>query len=253
MDPAVWSTGQVATRAGCSVQQVRDLERLGVIPPAQRAANGYRHFGTRHVLALRAYRNLAHAVGPVRARTVMRGLDAVTLPEAVAAVTELHTELARAREGALAARRALAAIRAESITDPDPAGVTGDDALTITELAGALGVRTSTLRFWESEGLLRPERVTRRHARSYPPSAARDARIVAALRSAGYRIPDVRRAMAAVHGFDTNTAAGLGDPAAALERRLESLAAQMLALLHAGTDLAALLESAPAPRAAMGG
>ena len=33
--------------------------------------------------------------------------------------------------------------------------------MTITELAAALGVRASTLRFWEQEGLVSPDRVTR--------------------------------------------------------------------------------------------
>ena len=35
-------TADVARATGYSLQQVRDLERLGVIPPAERAGNGYR-------------------------------------------------------------------------------------------------------------------------------------------------------------------------------------------------------------------
>ncbi|UFU08456.1 MerR family transcriptional regulator [Ruania halotolerans] len=237
---AALSTAQIADRAGCSVQQVRDLERLGVLPPADRAANGYRQFGARHVLALHAYGDLASAVGPVRARRVMSTLSSHALPEAVATIAALHLELVAARTEALMAQRALAATQAAS---ESPADADADaDAMTITELAGALGVRASTLRFWEREDLLVPERVTRRRARLYPPAAVRDARIVAALRAAGYRIPDVREAMVALH-----TAAAVGDPGAVLERRLQSLAEQMLALLRAGTDLAALLEHAPPP------
>ena len=64
--------------------------------------------------------------------------------------------------------------------------------MTITELAAALGVRTSTLRFWEQEGLAVPERVTTLRARQYGTGAIREARIVAALRSSGYCVPGVR-------------------------------------------------------------
>jgi DNA-binding transcriptional MerR regulator len=61
-----YTTGELAAVAGCSVQQIRDLERLGVIPPAERQSNGYRRFTAVHLTALRAYRGLVTAVGPSR-------------------------------------------------------------------------------------------------------------------------------------------------------------------------------------------
>ncbi|MEX2970149.1 MerR family DNA-binding transcriptional regulator [Streptomyces sp. C184] len=42
-------TVDVARRAGYSVQQVRNLERDGVLPPATRTAAGYRRYGELHV------------------------------------------------------------------------------------------------------------------------------------------------------------------------------------------------------------
>ena len=106
-------TTDVARAAGCSVQQVRDLEALGVLPPAGRSANGYRAFGDEHVLALRAYRGLASAVGPVVARRVLRDARSLPLDEAASLVSRLHVTLTREREEALAARRALLVVRAE--------------------------------------------------------------------------------------------------------------------------------------------
>ena len=49
-------TTDVARESGYSAQQVRDLERLGVIPAARRSGNGYRSYTPLHVRALRAYR-----------------------------------------------------------------------------------------------------------------------------------------------------------------------------------------------------
>ncbi|MFD4992519.1 MerR family transcriptional regulator [Cellulosimicrobium cellulans] len=249
-------TADVARAAGGSVQQVRDLEALGVLPPADRSTNGYRAFGDEHVLALRAYRGLASAVGPVVARRVLRDARSLPLDEAASLVSGLHVTLSRERDEALAARRALLAIRAEGDgAAGSPGGTTAGTAepdgsvLTITGLAAALGVRASTLRFWEHEGLLAPERVTSRtgavSARRYPPAAVREARVVAALRAAGYRVPEVRHAIDALRGATGPT--DVADPLAALDARLAALARRTLALLEAGHDVARLLARVPGP------
>jgi DNA-binding transcriptional MerR regulator len=246
-------TADVARAAGCSVQQVRDLEALGVLPPAGRSANGYRAFGDEHVLALRAYRGLATAVGPVVARRVLRATRSLPRDAAASLVSGLHVTLAREREEALAARRALLAIRSEghgatgAPGDTPTAAETDASVLTITELAAALGVRASTLRFWEHEGLLAPERVASRtgavSARRYPAAAVREARVVAALRAAGYRVPDVRHAIDALRG--ATGPADVADPLAALDARLDAIARRTLALLEAGHDVARLLTRVP--------
>ncbi|MFE9233155.1 MerR family transcriptional regulator [Cellulosimicrobium funkei] len=258
--PRVLRTSDVARATGWSVQQVRDLEALGVLPPAGRSPNGYRTFGDEHVLALRAYRGLATAVGPVVARAVLRDVRTLPLPDAAARVGALHVTLARERDEALVARRALLAIRAEGgptgETGPDeggpsgnvPAGAAGDedDVLTITGLAAALGVRASTLRHWEREGLVAPERVATRAgthgARAYPPAAVREARITAALRSAGYPVPAVRETIAALRRLDD-----VAPTLAALDARLDAIARRTVALLAAGSDVARLLTGATEP------
>lgn len=228
------TTASVAAATGYSVQQIRDLEALGVLPPAPRAANGYRVFTGEHVRVLRSYRDLALAVGPVRARSTLR--DVRTLPgeEALAQLSSLHVGLVREREDALAAQEALLAIRDEAFAETAP---TSEDTMTISELAGALGVRTSTLRFWEKEGLVAAERVDGRMgaARRYPLAAIREARIAAALRAAGYRIPEVRETIGALRGFHR-----LEDPLSALEERVGAIAMRMSALLRAGAELARL-------------
>ncbi|MEU3661437.1 MerR family transcriptional regulator [Streptomyces sp. NPDC032940] len=229
-------TVDVARESGYSVQQVRDLERLGVIPPATRAGNGYRSYTAVHVQALRAYRGLAHAVGPVEARRTLAELRTGPIAKAASAVGAVHVRLARERDEALRAQEALRAIRTEADTGEfEHEG----DAMTITELAGALGVRPSALRFWEEEGLVVPERVTSLRARRYGLSAIRAARIVAALRASGYGIPAVRDVIGSLHGLE-----GREEAQRVLGRRLDQIAERTVALLRAGTDLAAVVMSA---------
>jgi DNA-binding transcriptional MerR regulator len=194
------------------------------------------------VLAVRAYRGLATAVGPVVARETLREVRSLPLDEAAALISALHRELSREREDALEAQRALRLIAAEP---GDSAGGAerraGEDSMTITELAGALGVRASTLRFWEEADLVAPERVTslaaRRYpARRYPPTAIREARITAALRAAGYRIREVQATIASIRRLDD-----LDSPLETLRARLDTIARKTLALLDAGTDITALI------------
>ena len=242
MTSARLTTSAVAAASGYSVQQVRDLESRGVIAPAVRAANGYRAFAASHVRELSAYRDLARAVGPALARRTMRDLRSLPADEAVALVGDLHARIGTERTQALAARAALLAIEAEAATDAAP--VEGD-AMTIGELAQALGVRTSTLRYWEQVGLVSPERIATRAgtARRYPLPAIREARITAALRAGGYRIPDVQRAIGAVRELGD-----VADPLAALDARLAAIADRALALLRAGAVLADLVSTRPGRR-----
>jgi DNA-binding transcriptional MerR regulator len=253
-------TADVARESGYSLQQVRDLERLGVIPPAVRAPNGYRAYTAAHVRALRAYRGLASAAGPVDARRLLATTFAAPqgdpaelgtrLADAAAAIGAVHVRLARERDEALRAREALRAIQAEAVATVAPAGDPTDavpdragDTMTITELAAALGVRTSTLRFWEQEGLAVPDRVTTLRARQYGTGAIQEARIVAALRSSGYGIPAVRDVVATLREVD-GVADGPVQAERILDRRLDLIAARTVALLRAGADLAAVLDEA---------
>ncbi|WP_406131147.1 MerR family transcriptional regulator [Streptomyces sp. NBC_00989] len=235
-------TADVARESGYSVQQVRDLERLGVIPPATRSSNGYRSYAPPHVNALRAYRGLAGAVGPVVARQLLAELRTATITEAASAINEVHVRLAREREEALRAQQALHAIRAEADTPEwEQDSERDSDAMTITELSRALGVRPSTLRFWEQEGLVTPERVTSLRARRYDLPAIRTARIVTALRSAGYGVPAVREIVASLRQLD-----GAEEAQRVLRERLDRIALRTVGLLHAGADLAAVVTAAAA-------
>jgi DNA-binding transcriptional MerR regulator len=232
------TTAAVASAAGYSAQQVRDLEARGVIPVAARSPSGYRRFSAEHIRGLRAYRDLAYAVGPVDARRSMRDIRLLPRDRAAALICKLHAKLGTERDQALAARHALESISEEATTDAKPVD---DDSMTITELSQALGVRASTLRFWEQVGLVAPDRVVTRAgtARRYSLTAIREARITAALRAGGYRVPDVQRAITAIRELGDAS-----DSLAALDARLDDIASRTLALLRTGSHLAEIIESA---------
>ncbi|WP_435748362.1 MerR family transcriptional regulator [Microbacterium sp. PMB16] len=233
MNPQVRSltTAQLGGLVGYSTQQVRDLERLRIIPPAERGANGYRRYAEPHAVALHAYRSLAAAIGPVPARRLMPRLLDGTVDAAAEQLDELHASLAQER------RRVTEALRGLEVAVEESADVFRDeDAMTIGELAQALGVRASALRHWEREGLIHPLRTEAPVARSYGARAVTEARIVAALRSGGYGIPSISGIL-----DQLRSQALTADAQRMLTDRLAALTERSVALLAAAGDLHRLL------------
>jgi DNA-binding transcriptional MerR regulator len=230
-------TVDVARRAGYSVQQIRDLEHDGVLPPAERSGAGYRAFSEAHVHAALAYRALAAGTGPVEAKRLVRAAhrspDSELLTLLDAAHARLHTER---RELALAVHAA-GAIASEPIGPTTPA-----DGMSVSELAGALGVRPSTLRHWDAEGLVVPGRSRSQRARVYSPADVRDARIVQQLRRAGYRIAALAQLLPELRGARRRE-----DLLAALALREAGITARSRALLQGAAALSALLDAAQRP------
>ncbi|MFI7613676.1 MerR family transcriptional regulator [Nonomuraea terrae] len=183
-------TADIARRTGYSVQQIRNLERDGVLPPVGRTPTGYRIYGDPHVHAVLAYRALAAGTGPVEAKRIMRAAHAHPLSEALALLDAAHARLDTERRELALAKKAAEAITAEPIDAVRPS-----DAMSIAELAAALGVRPSTLRHWDAEGLVVPGRDSVRGPRRYSPDQVRDARVVHQLRMAGYRTAPLKALM----------------------------------------------------------
>ena len=226
-------TADLARRSGYSVQQVRKLEREGVLPSASRTPAGYRQFGDIHVHAVHAYRALAVALGPVEAKRFLRDLRSAPLGDTLAALDSAHAGLAAERAELATARAAARYIAAEPIASVSP-----DDSLSVGELATALGVRTSALRHWDAEGLVTPDRDARGRARRYSPEQVRLARIVQQLRTSGQPVQAVREFVPALRS-------GLRqhDLEAAFAARERDIARRSSALLDAASSLRVLLES----------
>ncbi|MFE6104934.1 MerR family transcriptional regulator [Streptomyces laurentii] len=221
----------VARQAGYSVQQVRNLERDGVLPPAARTATGYRVYGEIHLRSALAYRALAAGTGPVEAKRIVRAFHGPSAAHALALLDSAHARLAAERVALHEAEQAAGAIAVEPVGQ-----VRASDSMGVSELAGALGVRPSTLRHWHAEGLVVPDRDPVRAARRYTPSQVRDARIVHQLRLAGYRIAPLRALMPRLRGHRR-----MEEVAAALAGRDAGLTARSLALLEGAAALNAVL------------
>ncbi|HEX5692686.1 MAG TPA: MerR family transcriptional regulator [Roseiflexaceae bacterium] len=225
-------TKDLAHAAQVGVQQVRNYEASGLIPPATRGSNGYRQYTRQHLVALTTVQHLIAAYGVERARRIMQSMHAEQLANALALIDEHHAWLAGQRaqlEQTLSALTTLAA-------QPPTAHMRHTLRLRVGEAAHEVGVRVSAVHFWERHGLLQPVRDKSSRYRLYDEGQMRRLRVVALLRAAGYDFPAIRTTL-------QELAAGRPEHAiAAIEQRRAELTRRSLAALAAASAFLAYVE-----------
>lgn len=223
---------ELARDAAISAASVRMYEREGFLPPAERSPTGHRLYRERHLQALRTSRSLMRGYGWQYARRVMRAVHQGDIPETMALVDAKHAGIDRGRQEVDDAVRALRLISEGLATTIEPGGPTRQsDSLRVGEAARLAGVRPSSVRFWEREGLLHPRRDPESGYRLYDRDDIGRLRIIIVLRDAGYRSDDIRQVLDELRG---------GNPAAALlkaQRRADELERVSLACMEATAAL----------------
>ncbi|WP_159848417.1 MerR family transcriptional regulator [Nocardia sp. CY41] len=182
----------LAREHGLSAQAIRNYDGAGILPPTERSDTGYRRYTSLHAQALRAFLALRGGHGHQRATEIMRAANRGDLESAYRLIDAAHVELLAERDTRTEVATALAGL---STTVPTP--VHGG-SLTVGELARRLGVHPATLRTWETQGILRPERERATGYRRYGPDCVRDAEIARQLRCGGYLLSQVAQFIASL-------------------------------------------------------
>ncbi|QNP75451.1 TioE family transcriptional regulator [Streptomyces roseirectus] len=168
----------LARAHGLSAQAVRNYERDGILPVAERTASGYRVYTPVHARALGAFLALVPGHGHATAAAIMRAVNSGDVEGALRLVDGSHAQL-------LEDRRTLEAVEG-AVRDLTPVPLSEPGGVFVGVLAARLGVRAATLRKWERAGLVRPERDPVTGYRVYGEVAVRDALLVRQLRRGGY-------------------------------------------------------------------
>ncbi|WP_067836919.1 TioE family transcriptional regulator [Nocardia lijiangensis] len=175
----------LAREHGLSAQAIRNYEDAGILPPTERSETGYRRYTPLHAQALRAFLTMRGGHGHQQAMEIMRATNHGDTESAYRLIDAAHVALLAERNTRTEVATALGSL---STTTPTP--VRGRP-LTVGELARRLGVHPATLRTWEAEGILRPERDRATGYRLYGPDCVRDAEIARQLRRGGYLLHQV--------------------------------------------------------------
>lgn len=231
----------LAREHGISTQAVRNYERDGCIPLADRTPSGYRVYTEAHAAALRAYLALIPAHGYAVSGQIMKALNTGELDAALTAVDRSHAQLLRDRGTLDAVGQAVAHLT----TGPDAAAQApvSSETFSIGELAHRLGVTAATLRNWEAAGILAPDRAPVTGHRTYGAPEIRDAELAHLLRRGGYQLDQIATVVQQIR-----TAGGTQALSAALDDWRQRLTVRGVAMLDASVRLAryvALLDITP--------
>ena len=226
----------LAREHGLSTQAVRNYERDGYLPPAERTASGYRIYTEVHAAALRAFLALVAAYGHALAGRIMTELHTGELDSALKLIDIGHRQLLRDRETLDTVRRAIAHLPTGH--HPDRSRASADR--TVGELAHHLRITPATLRAWEAAGILTPARDPSTGYRIYRAPDIRDAELAHLLRRGGYGLDRIATVVAQVRTAGGTDA--LTNALAAWQRRLTD---QGLAMLRAAGRLGDYLRHIP--------
>lgn len=204
-----------------SPQTVRSYERVGFLPLAERTPTGQRRYRPRHAQAMQTARAMIVGYGWQHALEIMRAAHQGDLAGMLALVDARHAALAQQRREIDEVLAALQPLRwMEAGQDTPSLARREQPALTVGEAARQVGVRPSAIRFWETQGLLQPERDRDSRYRRYRLEQVRRLQMIVLLRNGGYGFEAIRSVL-------TELSAGAPEQAlAAIEgRRQELLAA----------------------------
>jgi DNA-binding transcriptional MerR regulator len=220
----------LAREHGLSAQAIRNYDDAGILPAAERSETGYRLYTPLHAQALRAFLALRAGHGHQQSMEIMRATNRGDTELAYRLIDAAHVALLTERDTRTEVASALGAL---STTTPAP-----DDGppLTVGELARRLGVHPATLRAWETEGILRPERDRATGYRQYGPDGVRDAEIARQLRRGGYLLRQVAQFLESLR-----EAGGTDALSAFLDAWQERLTARSRNLLAGAAQLDAYL------------
>lgn len=176
-----------------SAQAIRNYDDAGILPPTERSASGYRRYTPLHAQALRAFLALRGGHGHQRATEIMRAVHRGDTDSAYQLIDAAHVALRTERD-----TRTQVAAALGTLSTTTPTRIDGRP-LTVGELAHRLDVHPATLRTWETEGILHPERDRATGYRQYGPDSVRDAEIARQLRRGGYLLHQVAQFIESLH------------------------------------------------------
>ncbi|MBA2876226.1 MerR family transcriptional regulator [Thermaerobacillus caldiproteolyticus] len=190
----------IARKLNISTSALRHYESWGIVPPPERKPNGYRIYTEVHVAYFECIRAMYPGFGMDLIRKIMPLVQQNKITEALWLVNEVQANLYRER------RRAEQALKALEMDDPNRLFLTRKkkDWFTIGEVAKEIDVPSTTLRHWEKEGLIMPERDKENGYRKYSPADVRKLLIIRTLRSAVYSLDTIREI---INEFDSNNIA----------------------------------------------
>lgn len=180
----------IARKLNISTSALRHYESWGIVPEADRATNGYRIYTEEHVAYFECIRAMNAGFGMELVRKVMPLIQKNNVTDALWLVNDIQVNLHQERRKV---EQALHALEREEL-EQFPAR-SKQEWYTIGEAAAEIDVANSTLRHWEKEGLVEPQRDMGSGYRKYSNADVRKLFVIRTLRIAVYSLDIVREVL----------------------------------------------------------
>ncbi|WP_340024215.1 MerR family transcriptional regulator [Paenibacillus sp. FSL K6-1096] len=182
-----YTPNQIAAMLQVSTTTLRRYEEQDLIPVVPRTPSNHRYYGEVHVQAFTTIRVLLQGYDIPVAYEVMRSMKQGQPEQALWRINEqqyqIHLEKKRMED-------ILTMIRHTVI--PTTLNAKWKEPMNIGEAAAIAGVRTSAIRHWEVEGLIRSERNPENGFRMFSLTELRKILVISSLRKTVYYIDNMR-------------------------------------------------------------
>ncbi|WP_019640263.1 MerR family transcriptional regulator [Paenibacillus fonticola] len=181
---------EIARKLDVGTSALRHYEAWGIVPPPQRGTNGYRIYTEEHEAYFKCIRAMYPGFGMALVRKVMPMLQQKKYTEALWEINRVQAELYQKKQQALQALEILKPDQMASFLASRK-----KPWYTIGEVAKEIGVPATTLRHWEKEGLIAPDRDPESGYRRYHRDDIRRLLIIRTVQSSVYLLETVRGIM----------------------------------------------------------
>jgi DNA-binding transcriptional MerR regulator len=191
----------IARKLGISTSALRHYESWGIVPPAERIANGRRIYTEVHAAYFECIRAMLPGFGMDVTKKVMLKVQQQELDDALWMVSEVQAHLFQ--DKTLAEKM----IRILETDELDEASFRGrGKEMSIGEVAAETGVPATAIRHWEREGLLALPRDRDNGYRKFSSRQIRLILMIRILRSANYPLDVIKKVLNELAHHEVNNA-----------------------------------------------
>lgn len=181
---------EIAKKLNISTSALRHYESWGLIPPVERAENGYRIYTDEHEAYFQCIRALIPGFGMDLIKEIMPLINNREIVAALWRINKAQVTLHTEKE---TVQRTIEILDLKDLTEiPNYSKKT---LFTIGEVAKEANVSASAIRHWEREGLITPERQKDSGFRIYSPSDIRRVLIIRTIQRVVYSLDIVREVL----------------------------------------------------------
>ena len=181
---------EIAKKLNISTSALRHYESWGLVPQVERAENGYRIYTSEHEAYFRCIRALNTGFGMDLIKKVMPLIINGKTHDALWLINKAQVDLYTEKE---TVKKTIAILDSKNLTElTDIKKYHDNKKITIGEVAKEANVSASSIRHWENEGLIKPERHIENGFRIYSPSDIRRVLIIRTVQRVVYSLDIVR-------------------------------------------------------------